>query len=374
MTAVVSVRGPSGVGTTTPTSGGGRSAGTSLLPGAEPPTLGQLQGAMAGLYMIMSQLRDAQSAQSMARVDSAKLGREIAERQHEEAMKRAREAAEKGGLFDWLSKDIGLAGVVGLVTFNYALVAADITARKVDLVDNLKVDVIDVGAVATGRYDVLAADILLRKTELAPKEARELLEKCGLPKDAPGISDEDVRPIARKVLMANLFIVSCAATVLSAGTTTGVCIALAGLAISMAGSQVAEHKVLDGVFGKGSSKWIGLGLQIYGAAASGMSGLAKGAAIGAGAKAAAAVSQGAVTSLRAADKMAIAVHEKERDDANVDAESARMQLARLERVIDQLIDAIKEVSECSRRTGEALQGAISAADQSQLALANGTRV
>ena len=373
MSGVAPVRAPAAYAPRAMESGGPNSP-ASLLPAAEAPAIGQLQGAMADLYLVMSQLRDAQVGVSKMRVDSAELDRKIAERERADAMAKAREAAEKGGVFDWLSKDIGLAGVVGLVTLNYALVAADIAAHKLDVVENVKIDVVDVGAVATGRWEVLAADILLRKTDLAPKEARELLEKCGIPKDAPGISDEDVKPVAKKLLMANLMVASLVATVFSAGTTTGVCIALAGIAISAAGSKIAEHQLLDGVFGKGSSKWIGLGMQIYGAAASGMSGLAKGAALGAAEKAAGAVVHGATAGVRAADQVVLAVHEKERDDANTAAESARLALMRLDRLLEMLIEGIKETTQSSRRAGESLQGAIATANQTHLALAHGTRV
>jgi hypothetical protein len=345
-----------------------------LLPAAEAPALGQLQGAMAELYMIMSQLRDAQTEHSKTRTESTKMGRDIAEREQAEALARAKEAAESGGFFDWISKDIGLAGVVGLVTFNYALVAADVAAHKLDLVENVKVDVVDLGAVATGRYDVLAADLLLRKTDLAPREARAILEKLGIPKDAPGLSDEDVKPVARKALMLNLLVLSVGATIFSAGSTTGLCIAAAGLAFSAAGSQVAENEVLDGVLGKGASRWVGLGMQIYGAAATGMSGLANGAALGAAAKVGGTVAHGAATTARATDKIVRVVHDKQAADARVVAEAAKLQLNRLERLIDFLIDGMKEAASSSRKAGEAIQQAITAADQTQLVISNGTRV
>jgi hypothetical protein len=362
--------------------------GPALLPSSAPPTLGQMQGALADLYLLMSQMRDVQVGEGKVRVNCAKVDRDVQLKEQEEAMRRAKEAAEEGGVFDWLSKDIGLAGCVGLVTFNYALVAADIAAHKTDLVDNVKIDVIDVAAVATGRYDVLAADILLRKTDLAPEEARALLEKAGLPKDVPGISDDDVKPIAKKLLIANLIVASVVATIFSAGTTTGLCIALAGLAISAAGSQVSEHKLLDKVFGEGTSKYIGLGMQIYGAACSGMSGLASGAALStvasngvlkgvefsARTKAVAIAAQGGITALNGTDQMVIAANEEAAADANIDAEEARMKLARLERLLDFLIEGLKESNRSHRKAGEAIQGAISQADQTQLALAQGTRV
>lgn len=329
---------------------------------------------LAKLYAVMMQIRDAHARESKGKIESDRAERDLAEREHKEALERAKKAAEEGGFFDWLSEDIGLAGAVGLVTFNYALVAADIAAHKLDLVDNLEVDVVDLGAVVTGRVDVLAADILLRKTDLAPPEARELLEKVGIPRDAPGISDEDVKPVAKKLLLANLFVVGVTASVLSGGSTAGICVALAGVALSTAGGYVAEEKVLDGVFGKGSSRWIGLGMQITGALASGMSGLAPGAAAVSGStRVAATAIQGGTTALKGTDKVVTAVHEHERDDANIAAESARLRLARLDRILDMVIEATKELQQSHRKTGDLIQSCLKTIDDTNLALAGGVR-
>src|SRR5687767_6828605 len=150
------VQGPSNVQIGPALAAPGSANGASLLPPSQTPNLGMMQGALADLYLVMSQLREAQVGESKVRVDCTKVDRDVQLREQEEAMRRARDAAEEGGVFDWLSKDIGLAGCVGLVTFNYALVAADIALHKLDIVDNVKVDVVDVAAVATGRYDVLA--------------------------------------------------------------------------------------------------------------------------------------------------------------------------------------------------------------------------
>ncbi len=56
------------------------------------------------------------------------------------------------------------------------------------MVDNLKLDVVDPGQVGTGRYDVLAATSSCQKPDIGPKRGTRDCEKCGIPKDAPGIS------------------------------------------------------------------------------------------------------------------------------------------------------------------------------------------
>ncbi len=346
-----------------------------LLPPAPAPCLGAAQDVMSQLYAALGKLRDIQMATSKSHVEEAQAQQERVLAEQKEASRRAKEASEKGGLFDWLSKDIGLAGAVGLCTFNYALVAADVAVHKLDIVENVKVDVVDVAAVATGRWEVLAADILLRKTDIAPEEARAILEKVGIPRDAPGISDEDVRPIAKDLLMLNLLVASIAATVLSCGSTTAICIALAGIAISAAGTQVAKHKTFDGVLGNGSSEWIGLGMEIYGATAASMAGMAPGASSLAqnGARAAMIVNGGS-SILRGGDKIATTINTRARDEANIDVEAAKQQLKRLERMVELLIDGLKETQQSHKRAAEALQGAVQSADQAQLAIAQGTRV
>lgn len=342
-----------------------------LLPSAPAPSIPELQDAMAQLYLVLSQLREQQARLGKAAVDGAKADRDIAARKEKEALERAKEAAEKGGFFDWIADDLGLAGAAGLVSFNYPLVFADIAAHKLGLFEYLeeKIDLVDVAAVATGRYDVVAADVLLRKTDLAPSQIRELRDKSGLPEDAPSVSKEDVEPIAKEAIMANLLVLSTAASVLSCGTTGALVVALVGLALSMGGAKIAEEKALDGLLGEGSSKWIGLGMQIYGTVASCMSGFAGGAAVlPANGARGAAIASGLANAARGSDQIVTSVHEHERDEANIDAAGARQQLTRLERLIEQITDAIKEVYDSNRKAAETLQGAIDTANQGDLVL------
>lgn len=350
----------------------------SLLPHAEKPDPAQLQGSMAELYLAMSKMRDAMVGQANRQTDAAKAQRDAAAEAQQKALERAKEASEKGGFMDWIADGIGLGGAAGLVTFNYTLVAADLAVHKLGLLDELeldeKIDVVDVAAVATGRWDVLAADVILRKTELTPKEARDIVEKCGIPRDAPGISDDDIKPVAKKLLAANLLIASATATVLSCGTTGALCVAVAGMAISAAGTYVAQQNAVDKVFGEGSSKWIGLGMQIYGTAAACMSGFAGGAAIAPGnAARGAALAHGLTAGVRGTDQVVTAVHDHERDVANIDAEKARYQLARLDRVLDAIVDGMKELHQSQDKAAKTLQGAIDTANQTNLALAQGIK-
>jgi hypothetical protein len=342
-----------------------------LLAAAAEPTVPEVQNALAQLYEVIAQLREQQAKHGKSEVDVATAARDIEATRQKEALDRARAAAEEGGVFDWIAKDIGLAGAVGLVTFNYPLVAADIAAHELGLFEHVeeKIDLVDVAAVATGRWEVVAADVLVRKTDLAPADLRKLLEKCGVPSDAPSISKEDIEPIAKDVLLANLLVLSTAATVLSCGTTGALVVALLGVAISMGGAKLAEEKALDPLLGDGTSKWVGLGMQIYGTAAACMSGFAGGAAIlpASGARGAA-IAHGITAGARGGDQIVTAVNERARDEANIEAEGARHGVARLERLIEQITDAIEEVYDSHRKAAETLQGIIDVVNEKDLAL------
>jgi hypothetical protein len=325
---------------------------------------------------MMSETGDNQALQSKNAVDNAETSRQAALKEQRDQLERAREAAKKGGFFDFIADDLGVAGVVGLVTFNYAVVATSVAAHKSGALGDVKIDVVDVGAVATGRVDTLACDVLLRKTELSPQEARDVLEQCGVPRNAPGISDDDVKPLARKVLTANLMIAGLTASALSGGTAAGICIALAGLAISTGGTYVAETNALDGVFGKGSSRWIGLGMEVYGAAASAMSGLAPGPTVvpSGAARAVAATVAGGSTTLHGADQVMQAQNAFQSDSANAAAEEAKAHLEWLGRFIDLVIDGLKEAQESQKKAGDSLRAIAQTANDTTASIATGMRV
>lgn len=344
-------------------------SGHMVLPSAAPLSIGGMQDVLSALYLVISALRDDEVRSGQTRISSEKGHEEAALAEKRSAEKRAEGAARRGGLFDAIARDVGLAGAIGLLTFDYALVAADVCAHELGIVGNLKVDCVDAGAFMTGRVDVLAADVVLRKLEITPDVAKKLVAKAGIPEDAPGISDADVQPVAKKLVMANLLVASATASVLSCGTTAGLTIAAVGLAMSLAGSYVAEHKV----FGAGPSEWVGLGMEIYGALASGMSGLAPGGAAIEGA-AVAGVINGGLDVVRGGDRIVSAVHRHEADEANVDAEAAKQKIARLERVLDMIIDGIRETRETHQKTQEIIQNVIQSVDVTNVTLANATRV
>lgn len=343
-------------------------ASRSLLPEATLDTASTEDG-LAALYKVLSQLTDAQARLGETRVNGDKAARNVALHRQQEAEARAAEAAREGGILDKIANNIGIAGAVGLVTFNYVVVAADVAAHASHAIKNIKIDLVDVGAVASARPEVLAADLLLRKTDLTPKEARDVLAQLGIRKDVPGLSDDDVKPVARKLVAANLLAASITASVLSCGTTSGLTVALVGIAMSQAGAYVSSEGTLDGVFGRGSSKWIGLGMEVYGTAASAMSGLAtSGAAIAPAAKTGARVISGGLDVLHGSDRATTAIAKHAADEADIDATRARHAIARLERLVDFVIDQIRDVCETHKKTAKIVGEVMGALSETRLSL------
>lgn len=362
---------------TTPITVEAHTAAPALLPAAgDLPSPGGMMGAMEQLYAAMSEMRDENMQLGQSKVKENHQKSEVARKEREDAIRRADDAANKGGVMDWLSKDIGVAGVVGLCTFNYALVAADIAAHKLNAVENVKIDVIDVAAVgvaASGYVGVLATDMLVRKTDILPAEAREVLASCGIPQDAPGISDEDAKPVAKKVLVASIVATSIAATALSGGTAAGMTIALAGLALSATGGYVAEEKALDGICGKGSSRWIGLGMQITGAVTASAGGMIPGKAVVSGGAAFSTAVNGTRTAVQGADTIVNAHHTWQSEHATIDAEVWKQRLVQLERFAERVIEGAKESTKSANRAEGSLRSAMETHLQTQTLLTAGTR-
>jgi hypothetical protein len=301
------------------------------------------QDALARLYAMLAQLQTthAQGAKNDITVNQAL--RQNAQRARDEALAKAKREAEKGGLFDWICKDIGLLGVAGLATFNYGLVAADLALHKSGAVQNLKLDILDAGLVAYGRPEIIAANVLLRKLEIAPDEIEKKLDELGLGKSVPGISDEDVKPIVDKAVMANLFVLGTAASVLTAGSTTAIVIACVGLALS-SGATVVQAA--------GGPEWLAVGMQIGGLACS----LSSAAATGGTAQVVAGqIAKGVSDGLSGVDTIVRTIHQHAADKALYRATEVRHTLQRLERLLDGIIEGLQEGQESHKRTSSILQ-------------------
>jgi hypothetical protein len=329
----------------------GSSVTAAVLPAATARNLDSTQDAMTMIYAVMAAMERSQTQRAQVDVDQAKLGRMLAIRERDEALARAREESEKGGFFKWLSKDLGLGGVVGLATFNYAVVAADLAAHKTGVVHNLKLDVVDAAAVAAQSPEVLAADVLLRKTDATPEAIRQKLDDMGIGSSAPGISDEDVKPIVGRAIQINLLVAGTAASILTAGSTGALVVAIVGAALSVSGTAVQMA---------GGSGDLALGLQIAGAVCSMTAGFVppQGAGAAAGAKIAARAAVAVTNGAKGADRLMTAVHEHAADNASIDAEAALHTLQKLGRLLDGLVDSVKEIHESHKRAADTVLGAL----------------
>lgn len=328
-----------------------------------------MQDQLAKIFVYLSAMQNEQAENGRHGIDLARAGEKIARAQRSAelaAAARAARARDKGGVFGWIKKDIGVLGVVGLATFNYGLVAADVALHKSGVVRNLKLDVAD-GVVATLAYikpELVVADILLRKLDVAPDEVKKILNDAGLGTNVPGVSDEDVKPIVDKMVTLNLLVAGTAASILSAGSTTALVVALVAAAMS-AGAFVSSET--------GGPEWLTIGLGVAGAAASLGSGICSGvsaaqsteaaARIGAARVAASAIT-GVNAGIGAVDQAIATGYQRDVDAHTRSAEEAKFALQRLERIIDDLIETLKDGKNDQKRASDTVTAMLESYDNS----------
>ena len=333
------------------------------------PELDPTQDALARLLVALTGMQKEQTNVATTQVGVARSERQLEQtrRQNElAAAERAARAKAKGGIFGWLKKDIGVLGVVGLATFNYGLVAADIALHKTGVVKDVKLDVADAFVFANAwiKPELVVADILLRKLDATPHQIKDALDEIGLGESTPGISDQDVKPIVDKMVTINLMVAGAAASVLTAGSTTALVIALVAAAMSAGAFASGEA---------GGPEWLTMSLAIGGAATSLGGGIASGVSAmkvagDASRIAAANAAAGVVTATNGAiggiDTMIAASHQKDVDDHTINAEEAKNAIARLEHMLDELIDTLKEGKDAQKRITEGVNQLLDTYDNS----------
>lgn len=168
--------------------------------------------------------------------------------------------------------------------------------------------------------------------------------------------------IAQTALLAGMAV----ATVATAGAA-GVVVAGIAVALSAGGMVVQQSDCLDGVLGDGASDWIGLGMQLSGAAVG---------YFGAGAAASSWLSTvsaylhaggGAATIVTGAATARVAKFQGDAFDAEADAKAAEFRGDKMARLVEWLIDGIRETDKSHERAKETLGQAIQTLDQAQLA-------
>lgn len=359
---------------TAPTLPGAPAPGpTSALP---PPTTDSVQDALAQLYEIMSKLSEGQLETNKAEYVNlqGEHDEEVA-RRNAELQRAQREAQKGGGIFSKITKNIGIAGFAGLCTFNYALVAADVTAHATGVVKNLKLDVADgVSALAwQSQPELLVADILVRKLNIAPDELKDAINKKLGPILNAGVGDKDVKPLVDRAVQINLLVAGAAASILSAGSATALVVALVGVAMS-AGAFVSQQA--------GGPAWLSIGLGVCGSVLEVGAGLNGGAAsfLGGDSATVKAAAEGIAKGVDAtnaaiggADDIVNAGQQKIEDDANEKAQAARNAITKIERMIDDLIDAMQATNDSKKRATGTVQQALQTYNQTNVAMTSGMK-
>ncbi len=351
------------------------SAGGSEQSKISPAALSTAQDGLSQMLALAMMMGDMQTNSAMTNVEAQQAQRDHMIAEAKAAEERARQAAEEGGFFDKVVGNMGVASVIGLCTFNYELVAADMAAHAARSEKNAGFDGLDALAMTQGPATFLVAE--MRKSDVAPEAMRGDVgpKLC---------EDSDVAKYKKDTLVANLMIAGSVAAPLTGGASTAmIALALAGAAISIAGSQVAKSDV----FGA-SSKWVGLGAEIVGSICS--MGAGMGAAPTAGAVAAADAAKSAqalkaaesaktaanavklgTSVLQGADQASMAFVEKDRNLAQVDVKRAQLDQAAQEMLIDAAIAGVKDARKAMDRTIELIRGAIETANQTNVAVAAG---
>jgi hypothetical protein len=157
-----------------------------------------------------------------------------------------------------------------------------------------------------------------------------------------------------------------AATVATAGSA-GLVVAGIAIALSAGGTAIQETKCLDSVLGEGYSKWIGVGMQLTGAAVCVASAGGAAASTLNTVGTATEVGGGAAQVVTGAAHMRVAKFQGDVRDAEADAMAAQRRGEQMTRLVEWLIDGLKETDKSHQRAKETLGQAIDQNDQAQRA-------
>lgn len=409
MTQAIGTSAPATVGHNVPAMPNAPAANGSLLP---PPATESIDvgDAITQLLKVSSQLSEHQMQLGKSQVDASLAQRKAAGERRKEALDRAIEAAKKAreasssSPFSFITDNIGLTGLIGIATFNWGLVAADVAAHRAELTGN-STNMLDVGAALYGGpFMYLAAQ---GAKKLAPEELGQrgvaaavlggpmglALERAAekiVPDDfekrleeLTSVEDDDVRLANKIALMVAMAAVAGTCTVLSGGTTAPALVALVGIGISTATQVAAETGALKEIFGEKAATYIALGGAVTGAtltlggsiwsiasAASAASNVAKldktlrtTLRVVEGAKT---ITEGVSTTVDGLHELERAEHQRDADLANVDAEHQRHLLKRIEMVVDSILEDIHKAKESAQRATETLQTTLQTHNQTAL--------
>ena len=380
-------------------------AATSTLLPPPPAADVDVGDAVTKLLEMSSQLSEQQMQLGRSQAEVADGQRSLAAERRKEAFARAVEAARKareaqedaGGLFSFVTDNIGLTGLVGLATFNIGLVAADITAHKTELAGDTT-NFLDVGAAVFGGPLAYLASQGVKN--LAPEGLGQTsvaaallggpmgyaLER-GLEKMVPDdfeksveklmtVKDDDVRMANKVALTIAMAAVAATCTVLSGGTSAPAVVALVGIGISTGTQVAAQTGALEDVLGEKAAMYVALGGAITGAALtlggsvwSAIAPVHAATKLGSVARVvsgAQSVLEGTSSVVAGLSQLEHAKYQRAADMANTDAEAQRHVLQRIERVINDILEDLKEAKESAQRATETVQATLQVNNQTIL--------
>jgi hypothetical protein len=292
----------------------GVSIDPALLPPPAEVSRAELQDAMTMIYLLLNARASTAMSNAQAQVAARQTSKDEAFKQQLDALRRAAEAEGEGskGFF----------------------------ASIVDLVEDVVTDLVHldlVGAVTDPLSD-------MEDMWNSPNFWRDLDAGAGF------------------IAKAALVVGGIAATVATAGSA-GLIVAGIAVALSAGGTAVQETDCLDSLLGDGASNWIGLGMQVGGGA---VCFAGAGAAAGSALNTVATATEVGGSATSVVTSVAHAKNAQFRGDvmdAEADAAAAEHRGQQMTRLIEWLIDGIRETDKSHTRAKETLRQAIDQHDQ-----------
>jgi hypothetical protein len=310
-----------------------------------------------------------------ARADVERRFREMHRHREEQraALEAAKKAAEGRGLFD----GVGIVGIVGLARGSPVVVLADVamhvsrtTPEFVRDLERQEATELATKVVAAAYGNAAAAaGLALERTQLFGPDSclGTLMIAAGSPYGAAAVfADKDseladgIRTVEKDteaynqwIAAAGMAVAGAATIVATFGTATAVVVAI-GLALSAAGCVVSNTKVADGVLGRDGARFTGAGLMLAGAVTSGV-----GAGNVAGSAKVVETTANAVTGAaktrQGLGTIGHAAAARDRGRAEASARGAQQSAERLQRIIEDLIEEMRDLKESHGRVRETLQ-------------------
>ena len=383
------------------------------------------EDALVSLYKLLSDANRADTATALGESSARQAEKQRRMDEYKAAVEQAKKAQEEEkGFFD----SIGVAGLAGIAIGNPWLVIADMSMHMARLTPDFlrdfeaeHMDSIEMAAkayAAFGNAEVLLRGInagpeclaaamalgglLVQETELLGEDASDWVGRgmfvagSGLTghatpaavasvADKEGAVADEVRHVEREtreytkwIAIAGMALAAAGAIVASAGTATLPVVAV-GVALSAGGFAVMETKC----FGDELSGWIGAGMMVTGAV---LTGVGASNALAVASKAASAKDLAAKALLAGGTTLTSAAEAREGleqiqaagtqravDRANEDATRAQQATKRLERMIEEIVDTVRDLKDGFRRAASTVQQTLELHSQTQVTAAAGIR-